>query len=720
MIIDNYLRMALMFGENKAQTFLKNLERMIILVLYEFEKNERERHTKQQIADHVIQTGMTVVEIIEQLEAKYSLNFSDSEVLEVLRKKGQSQKILCIEENKDSSLNKYAITPEEYENIYQRDSKSKIDGFIAQFLDSHSDITFSKDEMLDLLNKHFYMVFNSNAATILDLINNKYDYAKNLNTEKFEFSIDEKEAINQFLYWNEPEKNKCVYEMVSCCFDYCMMTTKKDSNSFKNIFNHKVFFLDANIIFRLMGLNQENRKKVIETFIRKCKEQKVSVKVTNHTLMEVSDTITYHVKSIKTLLKGKAPLTPRAVYPAVNDSFYQAYYDWCQDPINTPGDYQGFTRDLQKQAYDILYQFEQQNFDNFYEIERETFLEYTKSLSEYKISHGKRANEKTVRTDVNNFMFVNKCNSKTKGENFYSIHNYLISADHTFGDWAKNIIPGTIPIVVLPSVWYSILLQYSGRTDDDYASFTSFLNFSLSNIDSGTNFTRKMEILKRVIELDEPSKIQSEIVYGIEERLKKDNIKDLDSEDWDNLVDDVHQGITHNKVVEAREEEQRIANIKLLDFEAQKNNEIIQTKRELQSVREEINDLKTQSNQDKKEHEKELHQSKEEAKKAEFERIVDKETDKRTDRRYRLFIILTIILVIIFILGIARIIWWVLHQTSLSENQKIALDWTKYAIEFVVGILVNVLIIGIFLKGLDKEKIRQDIRKQVEKEFTEK
>ena len=255
MVIDNYLRMALMFGENKAQTFLKNLERMIILVLYEFEKDTRERQSNQENDELVIQKGLIVVEIIEQLEAKYSLNFSDSEVLEVLKKKGQSQRILCIEENKDSSLNKYAITPEEYENIYQRDSESKIDGFIAQFLDSHSGIIFSKDEMLDLLNKHFYTVFNSNAATIFDLINNKYDYTQDLNTEKFEFSIDEKEAINQFLYWNEPEKNKCVYEMVSCCFDYCMMTTRKDCNSFKNIFTHKVFFLDANIIFRLPFLD---------------------------------------------------------------------------------------------------------------------------------------------------------------------------------------------------------------------------------------------------------------------------------------------------------------------------------------------------------------------------------------------------------------------------------------------------------------------------------
>ena len=41
MHVNSYLRMVLMFGENKAQTLYKNLERMIALVLYESEKENR-------------------------------------------------------------------------------------------------------------------------------------------------------------------------------------------------------------------------------------------------------------------------------------------------------------------------------------------------------------------------------------------------------------------------------------------------------------------------------------------------------------------------------------------------------------------------------------------------------------------------------------------------------------------------------------------------------
>ena len=73
MQVDSYLRMVLMFGENKAQTLYKNLERMIVLVLYDFEKDYRLDPNNNK------QDGLTVVDIIDHLKQKYSLNFSDSE-----------------------------------------------------------------------------------------------------------------------------------------------------------------------------------------------------------------------------------------------------------------------------------------------------------------------------------------------------------------------------------------------------------------------------------------------------------------------------------------------------------------------------------------------------------------------------------------------------------------------------------------------------------------
>ena len=64
-----------------------------------------------------------------------------------------------------------------------------------------------------------------------------------------DFSLEEKEIVNNFIYWDNPEKDKFVYQMVACCFDYCSMTAKADASVFETVFKDKSFVLDTNIIF---------------------------------------------------------------------------------------------------------------------------------------------------------------------------------------------------------------------------------------------------------------------------------------------------------------------------------------------------------------------------------------------------------------------------------------------------------------------------------------
>ena len=57
-----------------------------------------------------------------------------------------------------------------------------------------------------------------------------------------------------------------------------------------------------------------------------------------------------------------------------------------------------------------------------------------------------------------------------KGQN----NDFIVSADQLLISWTGNAFSG-VPIVVLPSVWLSIILRFTGRTDDDYKSFCLFL-----------------------------------------------------------------------------------------------------------------------------------------------------------------------------------------------------------------------------------------------------
>lgn len=65
-----------------------------------------------------------------------------------------------------------------------------------------------------------------------------------------------------------------LYEIVSFAVDYCRLTVKKDKANFATFLKGKTFYLDTNIIFRMMGLNNVQRKETTLRFINKCKEAK--------------------------------------------------------------------------------------------------------------------------------------------------------------------------------------------------------------------------------------------------------------------------------------------------------------------------------------------------------------------------------------------------------------------------------------------------------------
>ncbi len=541
-----YIRLALMFGDNNASTFSRNLEKMIALVL----------HDKYGEA-------LSVVSIMEEIKANYGLDFSETEIIDTINGKRQNR-ILCVSENKDHSQDTYSITPEEKEKIDTKIDNTMLGSVISRFFTENPGIQTSAESFEGILKRYFYSVFNSNAATISELLDQKTSFYIE---QEVEFSDDEKEQINCFLEWNDTGKDKLVYQMVSCCFDYCMMTVKRDKNIYQNIFCQKKFYLDTNIIFRMMGLNRESRKKLIDIFIQKCKDSGIELLYTNHTRQEINETITYRVSQIKDLMESKDPISAESIRSWTskyyNLSFYEAYANWCEDPANKVGDYASFNEDLKRQANHILSEFRQKDFDDYQVILPKEFDKLSYALKTFKEERKKYTRDKVVQTDVNNYMFVRYQNENENARDFFGTHSYLISADHVLGEWDRRQRPGAVPIVILPSVWYSLILQYTGRADDDFASFTRFLNFSLGSYDEEDE--RKWAILKKVISLDEPKLIKERTIYDIETKLSTE-YKDFDS--VDEIVETSHEYIIDQERAKIIAEVKGKADIELANREA--------------------------------------------------------------------------------------------------------------------------------------------------------
>lgn len=62
--------------------------------------------------------------------------------------------------------------------------------------------------------------------------------------------------------------------------------------------------MDTNIIFRALGINGVSRQRVVEAFLKKCKQAKIKLIISMHTKNEFSETITHYLSQIAAYPRG--------------------------------------------------------------------------------------------------------------------------------------------------------------------------------------------------------------------------------------------------------------------------------------------------------------------------------------------------------------------------------------------------------------------------------
>lgn len=704
MKVDYYLRVAYTLNNSEASTVRKNLEKMIELVLLDAE-DYSQANAAQCIA-------LNSSEIIEKLKDSYGLDFSENEVVNAIKHaKGKIVKL-------SGEPVKYAISPDTAKKFKNKIDENPFEKLVPKFLhyerennsevlDNYIEFKNVNEELLakslkSLLDHYFYALFNSNASYITSFLGKQYDTTE-LNEE--DFTTQEKQILNDFVYWENPEKDTFVFNMVSCCFDYCMLNVKKEPSIYRTVFQNRVFYLDTNIIFRLIGINKGNRQKIISAFIKKCHSVGIALYVTNFTRSEVENTIDGNVNRIRNILGSNSPInTQMMVFYAgstLNEDFYREYCTWCKEAANQNHDYESFKKDL-KRKVSLCYRNNDIKYaDSHTYKDADNYDDLVKSLISYKNNAHRNVTENSAEIDVSNYMFVQAQNSSSTSRDFFGIREYFISADHIFGNWAREEMPNAVPIIVLPSVWYSIILQYGGRnnSDDDYAAFTRFLNFSFNTIDNENkvNKEQKIAILKKVLALNEQEEIKNDILVDIEEKLKA-NPDEVDNfDDVDALVDEGYRSVTERKVLEARREEQEIARNQRASDKAE-HNHLLDTLNNQKEA--EINRLKADYKKNSEE---------------EYKRYIEEETTTRTNKTVRTYWTVSIIIAVAYWIVILGIFYWILKQDIIDEKVKIIFDYLKW----VIGGLFT-LIEGLVLKCkfhfFNKDEIKKDLREQVRRE----
>ena len=116
-----------------------------------------------------------------------------------------------------------------------------------------------------------------------------------INIESNRYTEEEKEIINNFLRWDNTDKNIAVFNISSYSLEYCMLTNQKNSNTVRlEDLKNKNFYLDTNIIYRTLGINGDNRKKRSTTFLDKFKEAGESLNISFSTHTEFKESIKFY------------------------------------------------------------------------------------------------------------------------------------------------------------------------------------------------------------------------------------------------------------------------------------------------------------------------------------------------------------------------------------------------------------------------------------------
>lgn len=453
--------------------------------------------------------------LIDTIKAKYELDFTFEEIQEIIK---DDKYFNSSYKNEDIKI---SIVHNRFKTLCENVKHKNLDYFISEFQKINTDI--SLEELREIIYSFLYEVFQTNINSFSKLINPEILLEDLIDIKDLKkMSKLNIEIINSFLNWNNDDKNKIIFNISSLALEYCLITNKKGKNIRLENLKNKSFYLDTNIIFRAIGLNGENRRKRTITFLEKFKEANEKLYISSFTNEEIKNTLEYYIGQISRVSTTKINSKIFIKFRKYED-FFDFYHCWRKDRINDSTDIflahiNSLIENLKKD-FNIVNAYKE-SFDVRESKINEEIMDIASQINNFKTEHkGMSSLIETSLTDAKNIYLIENLRAG-KYVNIFDCKYYLISSDQQLRKWdyIKNT---SIPIVLLPSQWMSILLRYLNRTNDDFKSFVSFLN--INNNEKGISNENLQLILDGISEITSDFEKQNEIV----EALINNKVKDI-------------------------------------------------------------------------------------------------------------------------------------------------------------------------------------------------
>ena len=405
--------------------------------------------------------GVTLGVLADYIEKEYFFNFEEKELTKVLH----DSKFSHIFASKVSvgCATLYFLKKERRKHIEAQKNKT-LDDYIQEYL---SEKNYGKEQK-EAIYQYLYNVFTTNVDSFKRML--EANNVKSL-TEHYTPNEDNVEIINGFLDWDNSEKNRAIFNLASYALEFCLLTSKKDSNLKLDSLSHKVFYLDTNILYRAIGINGEDRKLRSLSFLRKLRESNDEIRISKIAWEEYEAS---QKKYIKQLRRSETPAVHSKVYTEYvsYDDMYRYYHLWAANRSNSTIDL--FVNWLEAAMRGIFEDFNI-TVDNFTPYSPDKNKEALKEMAAQIQGFSKIKPFEAAHNDACNVLWVESC--RNPGEtSIFSAKTFFISSDQGLYSWDSRYHSKQTPIVILPSQWLSLLLRYVSRSNDDFRSFVCFLN----------------------------------------------------------------------------------------------------------------------------------------------------------------------------------------------------------------------------------------------------
>lgn len=448
----------------------------------------------------------------------YELVFSENEITDIVK----SPKNLGFETSFNKGQLIVRLTTERENTLRSKIKDKTIEDYIVEFE------TLFSIPAKELIYRFLYELFSNDVSSFQKLINAKQQTSGQFKVSSQNYSESEKDIINNFLNWEHPFKDKAIFDLSSYAIEYSILTNKSNGFSFQSLRNKQIY-LDANVIYRALGINGESREVLTKTFLRKFNDVGEKLFITKFTEEEFKDSIKFHINNVR---RFNSPRVSSSVYVenSFNEEICNFYHKWRTKKVNSSTDL--FLAHVYNLYEEFIKKFnitiEKKCPYNHEDEQVQTQLrEMTSQIYSQKQQHDNAAYENSAYIDAENILWI-ETQRQERCNNIHETGYFLISTDQVLRRW-DYLRNDNIPIVLLPSQWLSIILRFLNRTNDDYKSFVNFLN--LRNNEQSISGEKLQIILAGISEITADVESQRGLMNILVENRFKDIINgDKDDE----------------------------------------------------------------------------------------------------------------------------------------------------------------------------------------------